>query len=254
MISTEYLKQKMYHHHYTLLITLFILQILDSGCEPHSRTVILECRVRNLGNRAVSWIRQSDLHILTVGETSYTNSLKFFPTHPPGSDEWNLRITNPGLADSGTYECQINTEPKRSRLYHLDVVISKAKIHGDRDVFVQEGSDINLTCTALSTPEQPERVTWRHNNLDLHRSIRGGIAIVTEKRRRTSVLLMYRAVSTDTGNYSCEPSNAESDTVQVHVLEGTGIQLMIKKIKTLGKLISFFKVDSQEPMLWLMNL
>lgn len=39
----------------------------------------------------VSWIRGSDLHILTVGETSYTNNLKFFPTHPPGSDEWNLR-------------------------------------------------------------------------------------------------------------------------------------------------------------------
>ena len=61
-------------------------------------------------------------------------------------------------------------------------------------------------------------------------------------------------MSTDTGNYSCEPSNAESDTVQVHVLEGTGIKKMIKKIKTLGILISFFKVDSQEPMLWLINL
>lgn len=186
------------------------------------RTVILVCRVRNLGNRAVSWIRQSDLHILTVGETSYTNSLKFFPTHPPGSDEWNLRITNPGLADSGTYECQINTEPKKSRLYHLDVVISKAKIHGDRDVFVQEGSDVNLTCTALSTPEPPDRVVWRHNNLDLHLSTRGGIAIVTEKRRRASNLMISRAVSSDTGNYSCTPSNAEADTVGVHVLEGTG--------------------------------
>ena len=106
---------------------------------------------------------------------------------------------------------------------------------------MQEGSDINLTCTALSSPEQPESVKWRHNNLDLHRSTRGGIAIVTEKRRRTSVLLMYRlvllvvvavvvessliccrAVATDTGNYSCQPSNAEADTVQVHVLEGTG--------------------------------
>ena len=42
----------------------------------------------------VSWIRQADLHILTVGEISYTNSLKFFPTHPPGSDEWNLRLRN----------------------------------------------------------------------------------------------------------------------------------------------------------------
>ena len=72
--------------------------------------------------------------------------------------------------------------------------LCQAKIHGDRDVFVQEGSDINLTCTALSSPEQPESVKWRHNNLDLHRSTRGGIAIVTEKRRRTSVLLMYRLV------------------------------------------------------------
>ena len=33
---------------------------------------------------------------------------------------------------------------------------------------------------------------------------------------------LTRAVPTDTGNYSCEPSNAEADTVQVHVLEGTG--------------------------------
>lgn len=186
------------------------------------RTVLLVCRVRNLGNRAVSWIRQRDLHILTVGETSYTNDLKFFPTHPPGSDEWNLRITRPGLSDSGSYECQVNTEPKKSRLYHLDVVISKAQIHGDRELFVQEGSDLNLTCTALSTPEPPDTVVWRHNNLDLGVSSRGGIAIVTEKRRRKSNIMIARAVSSDSGNYSCSPSNAEADMVGVHVLEGTG--------------------------------
>ena len=29
---------------------------------------------------------------------------------------------------------------------------------------LQEGSDLNLTCTALSTPEPPDRVVWRHNN------------------------------------------------------------------------------------------
>jgi len=186
------------------------------------RTVILVCKVRNLGDRAVSWIRQKDLHILTVGETSYTNNLKFFPTHPPGSDEWNLRISSPGLQDSGSYECQVNTEPKKSRLFHLDVVISKAKIHGDRELFVQEGSDLNLTCTALSTPEPPDRVLWMHNNLDLGVSQRGGIAIVTEKRRRTSNIMIARVVSSDTGNYSCRPSNAEADMVGVHVLEGTG--------------------------------
>ena len=70
----------------------------------------------------------------------------------------------------------------------------QAKIHGDRDVFVQEGSDVNLTCTALSTPEPPDRVVWRHNNLDLHLSTRGGIAIVTEKRRRASNLMISRKI------------------------------------------------------------
>ena len=60
-----------------------------------------------------------------IPELAVGSSLKFFHNHPPGSDEWNLRITNPGLADSGTYECQINTEPKKSCLYHVDVVISK---------------------------------------------------------------------------------------------------------------------------------
>ena len=35
-------------------------------------------------------------------------------------------------------------------------------------------------------------------------------------------LFFHRAVSSDSGNYSCSPSNAEADMVGVHVLEGTG--------------------------------
>lgn len=184
------------------------------------RTVTLVCRVRNLGHRAVSWIRKSDLHILTVGVASYTNEFKFLSLHPHSSDEWNLRVTNPTISDSGPYECQVNTEPKLSRLYHLHVVVSKATILGDRDVFVQSGSDINLTCSATSSPEPPSSVTWLRNRLDLHRSTRGGIAIVTEKRRRTSNLLISRVSQEDSGNYTCVPSNAESDAITVHVLKG----------------------------------
>lgn len=212
-------------------------QVIDSESPPYfvntsrslvyttvGATLTLVCRVRNLGDRSVSWIRKSDLHILTVGLTSYTNDQKFFPTHPPGSDEWNLRISNPGLKDSGTYECQINTEPKRGRAFHLDVVISQATIQGDRELFVQSGSDLNLTCTCLTTPEPPVAVLWLHNGRRLHLSSRGGIAIITEKRRRTSHLLISRLGEGDSGNYSCLPSNAENDTVIVHVLEGLGGQ------------------------------
>ena len=37
----------------------------------------LNCRVRNLGNRTVSWIRLKDLSLLTVGRYTYTSDLRF---------------------------------------------------------------------------------------------------------------------------------------------------------------------------------
>ncbi len=73
----------------------------------------------------VSWIRKSDLHILTMGPIVYTNDQRVQSKHPPKSSDpidWNLIINNSGLQDSGIYECQINTEPKKSKAYILQVV------------------------------------------------------------------------------------------------------------------------------------
>ncbi|ETN59151.1 hypothetical protein AND_009241 [Anopheles darlingi] len=86
------------------------------------QSALLHCRVRNLGDRAVSWIRKRDLHILTVGILTYTNDQRFQSLHTEGSDEWTLRITSPQPRDSGTYECQVSTEPKISQAFRLNVV------------------------------------------------------------------------------------------------------------------------------------
>lgn len=52
-------------------------------------------------------------------------------------------------------------------------------------------------------------------------SPRGGISLVTEKGSTTSSrLLIQKASSSDTGYYSCDPSNANSATVRVHILNG----------------------------------
>ena len=40
------------------------------------------------------------------------------------------------------------------------VAVSKARIVGERDVRVQAGSDINLTCKAKDSPEPPQSVVW----------------------------------------------------------------------------------------------
>ncbi|GFG32046.1 hypothetical protein Cfor_06837, partial [Coptotermes formosanus] len=69
-------------------------------------TAFLHCRVRNLGERPVSWIRRRDWHILTSGLFTYTNDERFQVVHTEGGDDWNLQIKYVQKRDNGTYECQ----------------------------------------------------------------------------------------------------------------------------------------------------
>lgn len=85
-------------------------------------TARLHCRVRNLGDRAVSWIRKRDLHILTIGIMTYTNDQRFLARHTDNSDEWVLKVVSVQPRDVGVYECQVSTEPKISQAYKLTVV------------------------------------------------------------------------------------------------------------------------------------
>jgi hypothetical protein len=55
-------------------------------------TAYLNCRVRNLGNRTVTWIRHRDLHLLTVGKMTYTSDQRFQTVHNPYTDDWSLKV------------------------------------------------------------------------------------------------------------------------------------------------------------------
>ncbi|XP_076396836.1 opioid-binding protein/cell adhesion molecule homolog isoform X2 [Megachile rotundata] len=155
------------------------------------QSAYLHCRVRNLGDRAVSWIRKRDLHILTVGILTYTNDQRFVSLHSDGSDEWTLKISSPQVRDSGTYECQVSTEPKISQSFNLSVVVSKAKINGNSELYIKSGSDINLTCIVLQTPEPPSFIYWRASSGDATRELEqqrcsyedSGVAPVASARR-----------------------------------------------------------------------
>ena len=61
----------------------------------------------------VSWIRSSDLKILTIGDILYTADPRFHPIHEAGSEVWILKLSNTRVEDSGEYECQLS--------YHEDV-------------------------------------------------------------------------------------------------------------------------------------
>ncbi|XP_011063208.1 PREDICTED: basement membrane-specific heparan sulfate proteoglycan core protein-like isoform X1 [Acromyrmex echinatior] len=207
------------------------------------QTAELNCYVKHPGDRVISWIRKRDLHILTSSILAYTGDARFSVKHPESSDEWTLRIEYIQPRDAGIYECQVNTEPKMNLAFVLKVEESapvpaittpnaihrtfnsaaQATILGPEDVYVKKGSTISLTCEVNVRSTPPSSVTWYQGGavLDFD-SPRGGISLETEKTDTgtTSRLLVTQARLTDSGNYTCVPSNANPASVMVHVLNG----------------------------------
>nr|CAH7717531.1 unnamed protein product [Callosobruchus chinensis] len=134
-----------------------------------------------------------------------------------GHNTWKLYILNVQKNDSGTYMCQINTDPMRSQMGQLEVQISP-DILPDNEVpesMIKEGGNITLRCKATGVPEPT--VTWRRedgNNIimrsDVLRSYEGEVLTLTNIQRN------------DMGAYLCiamnkvPPSVSKRFTVIVH--------------------------------------
>ncbi|XP_022915005.1 zwei Ig domain protein zig-8-like isoform X5 [Onthophagus taurus] len=186
------------------------------------KSAYLSCRVRNIGNKTVSWIRHRDIHILTVGSYTYTSDQRFQANHHPETDDWTLQVKWAQKRDAGIYECQISTQPVKSYFVTLTVVVPTAAILGGPDLHVDKGSTINLTCAIRFSPEPPAYIFWyHHDDVISYDSSRGGVSVITEKGDiTTSFLLIQHADIADSGKYSCSPSNADVASVRVHVLNG----------------------------------
>ncbi|ODN05835.1 Carcinoembryonic antigen-related cell adhesion molecule 1 [Orchesella cincta] len=170
--------------------------------------------------RQVSWVRHRDIHILTVATYTYTSDQRFQAIHQRTTDEWTLQIKYTQKRDAGIYECQISTQPHRSFYVNLNVVVPTASILGGPDLHVDKGSMINLTCIIKYSPEPPSYIFWYHyEEVINYNSERGGVSVITEKgETTTSYLLIQDARVSDSGKYSCSPSNADVAGVRVHVL------------------------------------
>ncbi|KAF5293891.1 hypothetical protein FQA39_LY13596 [Lamprigera yunnana] len=186
------------------------------------KTSYLNCKVRNLGNRTVSWIRHRDLHLLTVGRMTYTSDQRFTSIHNPLTEDWTLQIRYPQRRDSGIYECQVGTTPPIGIPMYLSVVEPITTLLGGPEMYINKGSTMNLTCIVKHSPEPPPTISWTHNSQDInYDSPRGGVSVITEKGDITiSSLLVQKARNSDSGKYTCSPSNANPKTLIVHVLNG----------------------------------
>ncbi|XP_046431344.1 uncharacterized protein LOC124185055 isoform X1 [Neodiprion fabricii] len=221
------------------------------------QTVYLPCRVRNLGDKVVSWIRIRDLHILTSADVAFSSDARFAPQHAPGSDAWTLRIDNARRSDSGRYECQVNTEPKMMYAVQLAVrdpdkpeghdepssqqtrirpsgyesTAPLAAIMGPREQRVSSGSTITLRCVVTSPYQtRPVRgVQWlRDNKLLTFQAARGGIIVETEKgaAQTVSELTLAGVTPADGARYSCRPTEGRADTILLVVDEGERTEAM----------------------------
>uniref|UniRef100_A0A1B0GEJ8 Ig-like domain-containing protein n=2 Tax=Glossina TaxID=44049 RepID=A0A1B0GEJ8_GLOMM len=183
-------------------------------------TAVLKCRVKNKGNRTVSWMRKRDLHILTTNIYTYTGDQRFAVVHPPGSDDWDLKVEYAQQRDTGIYECQVNTEPKINLAVVLEVTAARAKILGSTEIHVKRDSTIALACSV--NIHAPSVIWYQGSSIVDFDSLRGGISLETEKTDTgtTSRLMLTRASLRDSGNYTCMPTGAIPASVRVHVLTG----------------------------------
>ncbi|XP_011310736.1 neurotrimin [Fopius arisanus] len=186
------------------------------------KSATLKCRVKNLGDRTVSWVRHRDIHLLTVGVDTYTSDQRFIASHYPRTEDWTLEVKYSQRRDSGTYECQVSTTPPIGHWMQLSVVEPVTTVVGEPEMYINRGSTMNLTCVVRHSPEPPPAIYWTHNEEEInYDSPRGGVSVITEKGEiTTSYLLVQRAQPADSGRYTCHPSNANEKSVTVHVLNG----------------------------------
>ncbi|KAH8288908.1 hypothetical protein KR054_011918 [Drosophila jambulina] len=122
------------------------------------------------------------------------------------------------------------TEPKLSAKVHLQIVTPKTELIGDQSRFVKAGSKVALHCIVRGTLDPPKYIIWfrgqkKISEVDertgwytqLDRNIFG---IVGDNQNTIGSLIIPLVRKEDSGNYTCQPSNSVSVSVDLHVLSG----------------------------------
>ncbi|KAF2362692.1 Immunoglobulin V-set domain [Trinorchestia longiramus] len=193
--------------------------------------VTIPCRVSNLKRRTVSWIRQSDLQVLTIDAVTFTSDDRFKVQSSPRSlnslhkgaqGTWDLRVKEVTMEDSDVYLCQINTRPTLAHAITLEVADGRPRINGPHEVYLHAGSHLLLTCWLMAPPHPPSLI-WRVNGTTLNTSVaaRGGVSLYDEinEGRSSSRLSIQEVHSGDSGNYTCGHASVLPAQVLVYVLQ-----------------------------------
>ncbi|XP_053961331.1 opioid-binding protein/cell adhesion molecule homolog [Anastrepha ludens] len=180
---------------------------------PVGREAILQCVVDNLQTYKIAWLRVDTQTILTIQNHVITKNHRMSITHAE-KRAWILKIRDVKESDKGWYMCQINTDPMKSQVGYLDVVVPPDILDypTSTDMVIREGSNVTLKCAAIGSPTPT--ITWRRE---------GGEPIPLPNNSEViayngSYLTISKVKRLNMGAYLCIASNGIPPTVSKRVM------------------------------------
>ncbi|XP_071556961.1 lachesin isoform X1 [Temnothorax nylanderi] len=204
------------------------LALLENHTVTQGRDVSFTCVVNHLQSYKVAWIKSDSRAILAIHTHMVAHNPRLSVTHN-GHNTWKLHVTNVQPNDSGTYMCQVNTDPMRSQTGHMKVVIPPDIMDLDNTadmLTTKENGDLLLRCRATGNPEPV--VIWRRED-GRNITLRNDNSVKRTARTFEGEQLHLRGIQRqEMGSYLCIASNGVPPSVSKRYYVNVRFKPLIK--------------------------
>ncbi|XP_026843104.1 neurotrimin [Drosophila persimilis] len=188
---------------------------INNVTSPVGRDAVLTCVVHELVSFKVAWLRVDTQTILSIQNHVITKNHRIAISHTEHRI-WQLKIRDVQESDRGWYMCQINTDPMKSQMGYLDVVVPPdiVDFQTSQDVVRATGQNVTLTCYATGVPTPT--ITWRREeSTPLWLTDEGDREVYSVEGQN---LTLWQVQRTHMGAYLCIASNGVPPTVSKRVM------------------------------------